>query len=120
MRLSTCCQIVLVVGLLWPIWDTFNSIEAKNAEKEATWLKYWCCLGSFLVLENMLGLVLCGLPETSHGSAIRLAVLVCIQAYVSQAPEQLYERAFRFQMKLWEPDIDKVLNYTVAETTLIA
>ncbi|KAL1434771.1 hypothetical protein MTO96_001668 [Rhipicephalus appendiculatus] len=110
MLLSTCCHIVLIVGLLWPVWDSYNAIDAKNTGQEERWLKYWCLLGSFLVLDNMLAMVLSGFPETNLGGFIRLIVLVGLQMYASQTPELLYEEVFRRQMKLWEPDLDKFLK----------
>ncbi|KAL3234077.1 hypothetical protein MRX96_022825 [Rhipicephalus microplus] len=110
MLLSTCCHIVLILGLLWPVLDSNNAIDANNKDLEERWLKYWCLLGSFLVMDNMLAMVLSGFPETNLGGFIRLIVLVVLQVYASRTPELLYEEVFRKQMKLWEPDLDKFLK----------
>ncbi|XP_075544315.1 receptor expression-enhancing protein 4-like [Dermacentor variabilis] len=107
MSLCSCCRIMLALGLLWPVYASFKTIdERNNGHKAAFLLKYWVSIGTYLLLDCTIE-VLFGAHFADFISGLRLAAFVWV---LVQAPEDFYESFVRPRMKLLEPTADKLLG----------
>ncbi|XP_037568556.2 receptor expression-enhancing protein 4 isoform X3 [Dermacentor silvarum] len=107
MGLCSCSRIMLALGLLWPVYASFKTIdERNNGHKTVFLLKYWVSIGTYLLLDCMVE-ILFGAHFADFISGLRLAAFIWV---LVQAPEDLYESLVRPRMKLWEPTIDKFLE----------
>ncbi|KAL3209593.1 hypothetical protein MRX96_038033 [Rhipicephalus microplus] len=114
MGLCSCSRIMVVFGLLWPVYVSFKTINGRNGHKTLVALKYWLGIGSYFLLDCV--------AETLFDTDGHFAHFVCglrLAAFVwvlVQAPEDIYETFLGPQLKAWEPSVDKwlaKLNFTI-------
>ncbi|XP_077516613.1 protein YOP1 homolog [Amblyomma americanum] len=105
MGACSCSRVLLVLGLVWPIYASFKCVDADRSQS-AVLLKYWLSIGAYVLLDCTLE-VLFGahFPELVGG--LRIVILVLMLA---QSPQTFYDGIVRPRMKQWEPGIDKVIE----------
>lgn len=86
---------MLALGLLWPVYASFKTIEERNNGHKAVFLlKYWVSIGTYLLLDCTIEIFF-GAHFTDFISGLRLAafVWVLVRAAVrTDRPDILYER----------------------------
>ena len=69
---TACCS----VGIMLPVYSTFNAIEDKNHDDQQKWLVHWAAYGSFSLAEVLTDKLIYWCPFYYH---LKFAFLVWLQ-----------------------------------------
>ena len=79
--------VTTVIGVGYPAFKSFMSLESPEKNDDRQWLTYWICLGAFNLLDNLGGFLLDLIP---FYSIIKVVVLIWLQHPKSMGALTLY------------------------------
>jgi len=94
-----------LVGIAFPAFASFKSLEAKNEEEDSFWLMYWVVFGVFSLFESIADSFIFWFPFYFE---IKLACLIALQIPQLKLSSTIYKSYIQPYFKQHEKGIDSI------------
>ncbi|CAI0473458.1 unnamed protein product [Linum tenue] len=105
---AACCS----VGIVLPVYSTYQALEANDETQQRKWLIYWTAYGSFSLAEVFADKLLSWVPMYYH---MKFAFLVWLQLPSANGAEQLYRNHLRPFLLKHQARVDLLMNSAYKE-----
>ncbi|CAI0473501.1 unnamed protein product [Linum tenue] len=105
---AACCS----VGIVLPVYSTYQALEANDETQQRKWLIYWTAYGSFSLAEVFADKLLSWVPMYYH---MKFAFLVWLQLPSANGAEQLYRNHLRPFLLKHQARADLLMNSAYKE-----
>ncbi|CAI0420141.1 unnamed protein product [Linum tenue] len=105
---AACCS----VGIVLPVYSTYQALEADDETQQRKWLIYWAAYGSFSLAEVFADKLLSWVPMYYH---MKFAFLVWLQLPSADGAAQLYRKHLRPFLLKHQARVDLLMNSAYKE-----
>jgi len=99
-----------IIGIAYPTWASFKSLESPSQDDNTQWLTYWVIYSFFRVIEMFADVFVGWFP---FYYTFKLLLLILLQLPQLQLPKYIYMVHVRPLLKTKEKEMDKMLEDTI-------